>query len=202
MAEMTPPLVLFSIAVAAVFLWMWTGDYQAARKGTPRPGALAGATPAPVFIVALSVAVSVLIVVLECAGEYALGIEGAQSTIPWYYLFAMLSAGIVEEILFRGYLVIQGRGRAALVASVVAFSIVFALVHGHFLPKGDDGARHLSLAAGPVWWSLILFVNALWWYFVRFSKWNPNHSLIPCFAGHMAGNLAVFAAKLLQGYVA
>ena len=46
-----------------------------------------------------------------------------------------------------------------------------------------------------------IFVGALWFYFVRFFKWNPNASLLAPVAAHMAKNLAVFLIKLAQGHV-
>ena len=199
---MDPLNVILSVVAAAFILKMWISDYMAWKKGTPFERAIAGATGAPMRLVWLSVIVSVGIVIIESAGEYALGATTAQSTIPWYYLAAMLGAGIVEEMIFRGYLVIQTKGRKTLIASIIIFSIAFALIHGHLLGWSKDTySFEVKLAPGPIWWTLILFTNSLWWYAVRFMPSNKDHSLLPCFAGHMASNLAVFVIKLAEGYV-
>ena len=200
---MNPLTVLLSLLVAGILFSMWLGDYLAYRRGTPKERALAGATNAPMRLIVISALVSVGLVVIETIGEYALGVQNEQSTIPWYAIIPMLGAGIVEEILFRGYLVMTGKngGKGLLLFTTVFFSAVFALVHVHLFPQGSDGNRHLALAMGPAWWTLLLFVNSLWWYFVRFTRHNPERSLLPCFAGHIASNLAVFAIKFAQGFV-
>jgi len=201
---MSPVSIVISVVAAIVVLKLWTGDYIAAQAKTPVAKPLPGAASAPFWLIGLSVLVSVLIVGAETAGEYALGISGEQSTIPFYYLASMIGAGIVEELLFRGFFVVENRGRAALLASMIGFSLVFALIHGHLLVSPEDsesGSYALTLAVGPLWWTFILFTSSLWWYAVRFMPANRNRSLLPCFAGHMASNLAVFAIKLAQGYV-
>ena len=131
-----------------------------------------------------------------------MGLTAEQSTMPAYYLIAIVCAGIVEEVLFRGYCVVQSKGRKAFYASVVFFSLVFALIHGHLLAEAPDGSGYrLTFAIAPMWWTFILIVNSLWWYAVRFLPQNKNRSLLPCFAGHIASNLAVFVIKLAQGYI-
>ena len=51
---------------------------------------------------------------------------------------ASISAGVIEEVVFRGYLVVQNRGRNALVLSYLGFSLVLLLVHG-YLWSMEDG---------------------------------------------------------------
>ena len=36
-------------------------------------------------------------------GEYALGLVEAQVELVWYSVFALLAAGIIEELVFRGF---------------------------------------------------------------------------------------------------
>jgi uncharacterized protein len=193
---------LLALIAAIVILKFWISDYKAWKNGTPFERALPGATSAPMKLIILSALVSVGIVLVETAGEYAMGATKAQSTMPAYYLVAIVCAGVIEEVLFRGFCVIQSRGRKIFYTSIVIFSIVFALIHGHLIAKNpDSGVYQLVLAQGPMWWTAILFVNSLWWYAVRFMPQNKNKSLLPCFAGHIASNLAVFVIKLAQGYV-
>jgi hypothetical protein len=202
---MSPVSITISVVAAIIVLKLWVSDYRVWKAGKPIDKPLPGATSAPIWLIALSVAVSVLIVCVETWGEYALGVSGEQSSVTVFYLAAMIGAGIVEELIFRGWLVVQNRGRAALVASAVFFSIVFALVHGHLLlgpDKSASGGYELTFGAAPLWWTGCLLVNSLWWYAVRFMPSNANRSLLPCFAGHIASNLAVFAIKYAQGFVA
>ena len=200
---MSPASITLSVVAALVVLKLWTSDYMTLAKGRPVDNPLPGATPAPLRLIGVSVLVSVLIVGVETSGEYSLGISDEQSTITAFYLLAMLGAGIVEELLFRGFFVVLNKGRMAMLGSIVGFSLVFALIHGHLLakPGAEGGSYALTLAAGPLWWTFILFANSLWWYAVRLIPANRNRSLLPCFAGHIASNLAVFAIKLAQGHV-
>jgi len=46
-----------------------------------------------------------------------------------------------------------------------------------------------------------VFAGSLWFYAVRFASWNPQRSLLPCFAAHAAKNLGVIAVKAAQGFV-
>jgi hypothetical protein len=59
---------------------------------------------------------------------------------------------------------------------------------------------HLDSALA--WWStLILVVNSLFWFWLRFHPMNTKRSLLPCIVGHVASNVAVFVVKLFQGHV-
>lgn len=208
-----PLVILGSAAVAGVILKLWLDDYRAFQRGEPNPRGLPGAAPAPLWLLGLSALVSLLIVGIETAGEYALGVSDEQSTIAPLFLVGMIAAGIVEELLFRGFAVITGKGRAALIGSIVGFSIVFALIHAHLLGGGDEAATEaaapvatflgMEFDTGPaaLWWTGILVLNSLWWYTVRFLPANKHRSLLPCFAGHIASNVGVFVVKLAQGHV-
>lgn len=194
-----PIVIIVFAAIAAYVLKLWIDDFRALQRGEPNPRALPGAAPAPVWLIALAAAVSLGLVGLETIGEAALGISEEQSTITALYLLAMISAGIVEELIFRGYLVITRGGRGALIASIIGFSVIFALIHGHLLGDREDGLLKLDTAG--LWWTFILFLNSLWWYAVRFMPANTHRSLLPCFAGHVASNIGVFIVKFSQGYV-
>jgi membrane protease YdiL (CAAX protease family) len=117
-----------------------------------------------------------------------------------------LSAAVVEEIIFRGFLVIQKRGRFLLWLGIVSASVIFALLHQH-LWKWDGG---WPWAGGNLivefnlkgcFSTAALFVGSLWFYAVRFARFNPQRSLLPCFAAHAAKNLGVIIIKLLQGHL-
>jgi len=198
-----PITVLFVLAVAVYLGKLWLEDYKRRRKGVPSARALPGATPATLPVILFAAAAAVAFVLIETAGEYVLGITEQQSAVTWLFLLGMLSAAFIEELIFRGFLVIDDRSQTALVASAVGFSVLFAVIHFHWVEwKGANaGWIELKLTPPAGWWTLVLFLNSLLFYWLRFCKWNPYRSLLPCFAAHMASNVAVFAAKLLQGFV-
>jgi membrane protease YdiL (CAAX protease family) len=117
----------------------------------------------------------------------------------WFFVFAIIAAGVVEEVIFRGYLVIDHKGRALLIASAVGFSLIFAIIHGHLWSR-EDGFEW-TLTAKAFFSTGILFANSLWFYAVRFGPWNPKRALFPCMLAHAASNLGVFFVKWAQGYL-
>lgn len=205
------PLGILIAALIALFIgrWWWQ-DFSVARNGTPNPRALPGATPCPSGLLWLGMAGAVAITGLETWGELALGISGEQKTIGAAFLAAMLAAALVEEIVFRGYLVIENRGRAALIAGVLGASLLFALAH--------DFLWQFEQPEGAAWWEFwrgfslnfslkgwfsfgFVFLTSLYFYTLRLHPRNAGRSLLPCFAAHAARNLAVFAIKAAQGHV-
>ena len=100
-----------------------------AKAGQPNPQALPGATQASVGLYVIGVGVSLIILALETFGEMGLGIAAEQSNVAWFFIITSLAAGIIEEIIFRGFLVIENRGQKLLIVSCVVFSAVFALLH-------------------------------------------------------------------------
>ncbi len=201
----SPLLVLIVFAGAAYLAKLWLDDLRAGRGGDPNPKALPGATTAPLAAVLAGVIGAVVLVGIETAGELAMGVSEEQTDITAVFLLAMIGAGIIEEVIFRGYFVVTGKGRTALYLSILGFSLLFALLHYQYyveIPEGgiSEGLT-LVLDSKTGWSLLLLFLNSLWFYTVRFFKWNPRHSLLPCFAAHIASNVAVFGVKLAQGHV-
>ncbi len=204
-----PLLILLTLGIAGYVFKLWLDDYRRTEGDTPPPGALPGARPSTAAAVLVAAGGALVILAVETGGEYALDIVEDQSEITVLFGFFMLAAAFFEELIFRGYLVVQNRGRAALVASIVFFSLVFTLAHPFLwtFESAEDGWRFwegtlafdFSLKA---WFSTsIVFVNSLWFYTVRFYSLNPTRSLIPCFAAHFCSNLGVFAIKGAQGFV-
>jgi membrane protease YdiL (CAAX protease family) len=143
----------------------------------------------------------VLLVIVETFGEIALGIAAEQARLTWLFaLYSICGAPIIEELIFRGWLVIEHRGRPAMWAGAIAASALFAILHP-FLWKWDDtGVVFLSGAKG--WFSTVAtFVTSLWFYAVRLGRWNPTRSLLPCFAAHAAKNATVVAIKAATGFI-
>lgn len=194
-----PIMILLYIGIAVYVGKMYLGDYQAAKAGEPNASAMPGATGAPIAAYLIGTLGALLLLGLETGGEYALGVVSEQSEMVWYFVFAIVAAGIVEEVIFRGFLVVDKKGRALLVASCVGFSLIFAVIHAHFWST-EDGFEW-TFTTKAFFSTGILFANSLWFYAVRFGPWNPNRSIFPCMLAHAASNFGVFVVKWMQGYV-
>ena len=194
------PLIVVIYVVAAVLLVnMYRSDYRAAHAGQSHPKALPGATACGLYGCIIAVVGVLLILALETGGEIALGLVEQQSQLMWYFFFAMIAAAVLEEVVFRGFLVQENKGRVALIASCVGFSLLFAVIHGHFWSTAEGWQWTFSIKASFT--SGILFLNSLWFYAVRFGPWNPQGSIFPCMLAHAASNLGVYMIKLVQGYI-
>ncbi len=194
-----PVMVVLYVGIAAYVLHMYWGDLRANQSSEVNSGGMPGATSAGVGTFAIGVVGALLILAAETFGEIAMGVADEQSELVWYLVFAIVAAGVVEEIIFRGFLVIDKKGKAALIGSCIGFSLLFAIIHPQ-LWSTEDGF-HLTLTAKGFFSTGILFANSLWFYAVRFGPWNPRHSIFPCMLAHAASNLGVFGVKLAQGYI-
>lgn len=195
------PWLLVSLLVAGgvVAKW-WRDDYLSARRGAPHPRAFPGATPARASALLIAAGGALVLLAAETAGEHALGLAAQQTSITALFGLYTLMAAFAEELVFRGYLVVEHRGRAALVAGIVGASLGFALLHP-FLWTWRDGALHLN-GGGKAWFSTAaVFTGSLWFYAVRFLPVNPTRSLLPCVAAHLTKNLGVLVIKYAQGFV-
>lgn len=194
-----PIMILLYVGIAAYVGNMYWGDYKAAKAGKPNASAMPGAKGASLGAFLIGITGALILLAVETGGEIALGVVGEQSEMVWYFVFAIVAAGVVEEVIFRGYLVVDNKGRALLIASCVACSLIFAIIHAH-LWSNEDGFE-FTFTTKALFSTGILFANSLWFYAVRFGPWNPNRSLFPCMLAHAASNLGVFFIKLVQGYV-
>ncbi len=192
-------LVLFGVGLYVSRLW-WN-DFQAQRRGAPNPGALPGATSAPTSLIVVAALGGIVIVAAETWGEIRLGLTAEQSEMTVLLGGYTLVAAVVEEIIFRGFIVAPERkGRFVLWSSIIGASLLFAAVHP-FLWQWENGAWTWSFTAKGWFSTGAVFVSSLWFYTVRFLPANRTRSLLPCFASHAAKNLAVFAIKAAQGFV-
>lgn len=179
---------------------LWIADLRSHREGRPNPNALPGATPAPRRAYLWGIAGALIILLAETWGEGVLGLTAEQSEITVLFGVYTLIAAVIEEIIFRGYIVVEGRGPVARWAGVVAASLLFALIHP-FLWEWEEAGLQLTLTVKGWFSTSVAFITSLWFYTVRFASWNPERSLLPCFAAHAAKNLGVFAIKAAQGFV-
>jgi len=199
---MNHPLLLALLTAAGLYVAkLWRDDARAAVAGHPHPRALPGATPAPPRAVVIAVIGALVLVAAETAGEHALGIAAEQSTMTWLFaLYSIAAAPVIEELIFRGWIVIENRGRAALWAGALGASVLFAALHP-FLWRWDDAGFAFTFGVKGWFSAAVVFATSLWFYAVRFARWNPARSLLPCFAGHAAKNIAVVAVKAATGFM-
>ena len=198
------PITILLITGLTIYIAIyWWNDTKKSLLGQHEPSSLPGAYPTTAIALFIAIIGSLVILAIETCGELLLGIAEKQSTISWLFLLVMISVGFYEEILFRGYLVIENKGRRVLILSIFVFSALFALIHFHWIDwKGMKyGWFEFDISLESCYWTSILFVNSLWFYTVRFFVFNKTKSLLPSIAAHIVSNSGVFIVKLVQGHV-
>jgi CAAX protease family protein len=192
-------LLLLLGASVCVARW-WAIDYRAALAGKTSDRFLPGATPVSTCAIAIASLGALFVLAAETGGEHVLGVVAEQSRMTALAgLYSILGAPVIEEILFRGYLVIEHRGAGALWAGVVGASLLFALAHPSLWEWNGDSLTVHGGAKACFSTGMILAAS-LWLYTVRFFPLNPRRSLLPCFVAHATKNLGVLAIKYLQGF--
>jgi len=181
--------------IALVILSFWISDCRNKRQG-----GFPGATLAPMRVLLIAGAGGLLLTLLETLGESVLGLTAEQSEMAAIAIIPILAAAIIEEIVFRGYLVVDTKGKSWLIGSIVGFSLLFALIHP-FLWTWEDGKLSFEWSTKGVFSTVTVFANSIWFYTVRFSFGNRSHSLLPCFIAHGVSNFSVWAIKGFQGFL-
>jgi membrane protease YdiL (CAAX protease family) len=198
--DQNPLLLLLLTATSLYLAKLLRDDTRAAAAGQPNPRALPGATPAlpPAHAIAIGGALALL--AIETAGEHALGLSAQQSRITWLFGLYTLAAAVIEEVVFRGYIVVDRAGRTALWAGVLAASVLFAALHP-FLWRWDAHGFAWTVNAKGIFSTAVVFATSLWLYAARFAGWNPSRSIWPCIAAHAAKNAGVIVIKAAGGFV-
>jgi len=194
-----PWLLLVMIAAGLVFAWLWLRDFRDRNRGR-HAHPLPGATSSPAGVILVGAVVGIGLVAAETACESWLGITGAQSMMTPLFAIWTLVAAVIEEIIFRGYLVIGKRGPAVLCLGIVLFSAVFAAIHP-FLWSWDEAGFQWTPGLKGWFSTAFAFAGSIAFYSLRFNRWNPALSLLPCFAAHLAKNAGVIAVKASQGFL-
>jgi membrane protease YdiL (CAAX protease family) len=197
----SPATVMIMVLICAVLLHGWIQDYRSEKQGQPNPKAWPGTTSCSTSWILTGIIGSLLIVGLATFGEIVTGTSDEQSTLPLFAIGSLLSAGFIEELTFRGFFVIQKKGTRIRTLSCIGFSLIFTLFHYQYYTETIDETLVFKFNFQVIWTLCILFVQSLWFYYLRFSQRNPHMSLLPCFFAHASANLAVFLIKALQGFV-
>jgi len=206
-----PLLLILMTGAGAYCAWLWRSDLRSGQEAAkadptapplPARGALPGATPTSAKAVAIAIAGALAIVGLETWGEAVLGLTGEQSKMTVLFaIYSICGAPVIEEIIFRGFIVVPGRNRALILTGAVGASVLFAALHP-FLWRWDDAGFAWTLGTKGWFSTAAVFATSLWLYAARLGPWNPGGSLLPCFAAHAAKNLAVVAIKGWLGFLA
>lgn len=196
---MNNPLLLLLMTGAGLYCArLWWSDM---RKSPKPAGALPGAEPAAGRSVRIAVVGALVILALETWGETALGLAAEQSKMTVLFaLYSVAAAPVIEEVIFRGFLVVQSNKRAAVWAGAIGASVLFAALHP-FLWRWDDAGFAWTINAKGAFSTAAVFATSLWLYAARLGRWNPSQSLLPCFAAHAAKNLGVVVIKGALGFL-
>ncbi|MBM3842785.1 MAG: CPBP family intramembrane metalloprotease [Verrucomicrobia bacterium] len=161
--EMPSPLVLLALTLAGLYCAkLWRDDLRAAQAGRTVRGGFPGAVPAPPRAVGLAIAGALVLLALETVGELTLGIAAEQTRMNLAFAaYSVLAAPIIEEVIFRGWLVLDRHGPAVRWAGIVAASVLFALLHP-FLWAWDDAGFRLTLTLKGWFSTTVLFLSSLW----------------------------------------
>lgn len=196
-----PALLIPMTAVGLYVMHLWRQDYLSFQAGHPNPGALPGATRCSLKACVIAGTGAVVILAAETLGELHLGLSEQQSSITVLFGIYTLIAAFIEELIFRGFIVVENKGKWFRSAGVVAASLLFAALHP-FLWKWDDDGFNWTVNAKGWFSTAVVFVSSLWFYTVRFAGFNPEKSLIPSIFAHAVKNLGVIIIKATQGFVA
>jgi membrane protease YdiL (CAAX protease family) len=214
-----PLLLIMMSGVGVYYLWLWRKDLRAnvararrreGRSGSekaataPHPvqnGALPGATPSSARAVSIAVAGALVILALETWGEFKLGLSLEQSRMTALFAaYSIVAAPVIEEIIFRGFLVVESERRSVVWSGALGASLIFAALHP-FLWHWDNAGFTWALNAKGWFSTIIVFVTSLWLYAARLGSWNSTRSLLPCFAAHAAKNTGVVIIKGALGFL-
>ncbi len=206
---MNHPLLLILMTGVGIFCaWIWRQDLrsnlQRRQAAEPKPangGGLPGAEPSSARAVIIAVVGALVILALETWGESVLGLTAEQSKMTAVFaLYSVVGAPIIEELIFRGFLVVEHKRSTVVWAGALGASVLFAALHP-FLWRWEDAGFEWTLTAKGWFSTVIVFATSLWLYAARLAFWNPTKSLLPCFAAHAAKNIGVVAIKGATGFL-
>lgn len=204
--------VLYSLGMFAVAAWlfkMWLSDTRNfVCTGTPAKGEFPGARPVSIKLAVFGAMCGVVLLAAITAAEIAGGGVEEQTKVSFMAIFSWTAAAFIEELIFRGYLIVQNKGKLLLWGSAILFSLIFALCHPFFwdfsIPENGglaEASFAINLTEKAARDTIFVFLSSMVFYALRFCPQNKMRSLIPCVAAHLAYNLGVFCVKAAQGFV-
>lgn len=205
----SPVFSILTFGIAAGLLYVWITDFIYYQKhGVNRSNAFEGATPAPHRLVRIAALSAIALLCFHVWTESSLELADNQTAVTPWALLAWISSAFIEELIFRGYLVVQNKGRVVLILSIVFFSVLFAAAHpflwDYTVPEGANflhGVWSFTPDLHSTISTLAIFECSLLFYALRFIPMNKERSLLPCMVAHLTYNLGVFTVKLLQGFI-
>ena len=207
MNQEEPLLQIVTIGVTLYIVKEWLSDLKAYQNNTPNPNPYPGAVPSSKPAITISVIGAIIILLLETGGEIAIGISDEQSEMTLLFFMVTLVAAFGEELIFRGFLIdiIKSNQRTLL---CILLSIIFTLLHPYIWTIDEEMKWltfwkfiHLNMTEKSLFTSLFILLNSLWFFYLRFFKFNKTQSIIPCIAAHLSSNIGVFIIKAIQGKV-
>ncbi len=199
-----PVVAIIFFAIAAYLFKMWLDDTISYEKtGDLKKGAFVGLGFVGLPLVGFAIVVSLGLLGVQCVGESYFGIVQEQSTIGYFAILTFSAAAFIEELVFRGYFVVD-KTKLSLVASILGFSLIFALAHPFLWDFSDETGSYVfsfDFSFKAFYYTFFIFLNSIFFYLLRFNKFNPKRSLLPCFTAHLAYNVGVYVIKLAQGFV-
>ncbi len=207
---MNDPITVGFITIVTCYVArLWVMDFL--RKGTNAQKEFPGTGNCSLLWILIGAQAGLFLLATETLGEKLLGVSDQQSTLKAYAILAILSAAFYEELVFRGYFVVEKYGRRPMVFFAVLLSALFALLHPFLwnvnVPEGVSFYAIHKLEwtfdfSVKAWFSTgMKFIFSIVFYWLRLNKRNKEQSLLPCFVGHATFNVGVFFIKLFQGYV-
>ncbi len=210
MLQDIPTVALVNLGIATYLFFLWFSDFKNFCK-TKIIGekSLEGATTTPIVLVFIAIFASIALLCVHTCTEISLGVVGEQTKVKFWALFSWIGAAFIEELIFRGYLVVKNKGSVMLWGSIFFFSLIFAIGHpfvwDYTIPENAQfwaGEWKFNFSAQTINATISVFECSLLFYVLRFLPLNENRSIIPCIVGHCTYNLGVFITKMCQGFVA
>jgi uncharacterized membrane protein (UPF0136 family) len=173
------PLILVAlIGLAAWCFWYWLRDLRAPPADGRR---FPGATQANAKVLLAAVLGSLYFLAVDLVGRHQLDLLDEAPPITALMAVFMLAWAFLEELALRGYLVIESRGPLVLLLCILGYSLATTLlVQDSLFGKG------------------VAFMTAMWYFALRFCRWNSARSLLPCIVAHLTTNLGLILVRVFQ----
>ena len=181
--------VLYSLGMFAVAAWlfkMWLSDTRNfVCTGTPAKGEFPGARPVSIKLAVFGAMCGVVLLAAITAAEIAGGGVEEQTKVSFMAIFSWTAAAFIEELIFRGYLIVQNKGKLLLWGSAILFSLIFALCHPFFwdfsIPENGglaEASFTINLTEKAARDTIFVFLSSMVFYALRFCPQNKMRSLI------------------------